>query len=265
MLPPELDEDSPPRTMADVQPLEQGAHAWFDYQIGGAYNPSLGTRVVSRDWYYGTALWTESSYSICYINAFQTQPDGNGERPDLTSNWPSEVVMTGMEDPEWGGEFLIDISTPEKREIAAAHVLKMVATCEDKLFAAVEFDNLDSFTRYTPSPFTKDDTVEYAKLLVKGAHIIGLAVAQKNTLELIDTGDYKAIGFDFALVEECGTYDECAAFRDAYSGKMVAVEYTQKGFENACATIGDTSAVVMRDVAVSMPESSSYVMKQCGP
>ena len=211
--------------------------------------------MVSRDWYSGTALGTESSYSICYVNAFQTQPDGDGERPDLTSNWPGEVVMTSMEDPSWPGEFPIDISTPEKRERAAAHVSKMVATCKEKLFAAVEFDNLDSFTRY--APITKENTVEYAKLLVKDAHSMGLAVAQKNTLDLIASGDHTAIGFDFAVVEECGTYDECAAFRDAYGGKMVAVEYTQKGFDNACATIGDTSAVVMRDVPVSMPDSSS--------
>ena len=173
--------------------------------------------------------------------------------------------MTSMEDPEWAGEYLIDISTPEKREMAAAHVLEMVKTCEDKLFSAVEYDNLASFTRYSNSPFTEADTVEYAKLLVNGAHNMGLAVAQKNTIELIDTGDYKTIGFDFALVEECGKYGKCTEFRDAYDGKMLAVEYTLEGFEKACAAIGDTSAVVMRDSAVSTPDSESYVMRQCGP
>ena len=199
----------------------------------------------------------------CYVNAFQTQPDGDGSRPDLTSNWPSEVVITELEDPEWGGEFLIDISTSELRSTAAAHVQQMIETCASKGYNAVEFDNLDSFTRYDDSGFTQADAVEYATLLVTNTHALGLAAAQKNTAELLGFKD--AIGFDFAVVEQCGEFDECEQFSTAYNEAMVDIEYQDSSFTNACSAIGGTSAVVRRDVGVTAPGSSTYVIDQCNP
>src|SRR5262245_46420773 len=47
------------------------AHAKFDYQIGGAYAPPSGVRVVSRD---HDAQPASGLYNICYVNAFQAQP-----------------------------------------------------------------------------------------------------------------------------------------------------------------------------------------------
>jgi hypothetical protein len=42
--------------------------------------------------------------------------------------------------------------------------------------------------------------VAYARRLVRRGHRAGLAVAQKNTVEL----DGRKAGFDFAVAEECG-------------------------------------------------------------
>ena len=47
-------------------------NAKFDYQIGGPYTPPSGVQVVSRD---RTAAPAAGLYNICYINAFQVQPD----------------------------------------------------------------------------------------------------------------------------------------------------------------------------------------------
>jgi hypothetical protein len=44
----------------------------FDYQLGGAYTPPSGTVTVVRD---RTDPIAADLYNICYINAFQTQPD----------------------------------------------------------------------------------------------------------------------------------------------------------------------------------------------
>ena len=51
--------------------LPQG-NGKFDYQLGGAYTPPSGTVTVVRD---RTAAIAAGLYNICYINAFQTQPD----------------------------------------------------------------------------------------------------------------------------------------------------------------------------------------------
>ncbi len=43
----------------------------IDYQLGGAYEPPAGTTVVVRD---ASADPVEGVYSVCYLNAFQSQP-----------------------------------------------------------------------------------------------------------------------------------------------------------------------------------------------
>ena len=166
------------------------ANGKFDYQIGGDYALPTGVQVVSRDWFAGTA--PSGAYGICYVNAFQTQandPDVN--RPDEKDNWPADLVLTALgDDPNWDGEYLVDLSTPQKRTAAAAWVKPMTQECADKGFQAVEFDNLDSWTRFQDSPvasqppFGRAEAVAYAALLVADAHAAGLAAAQKNTAEL---------------------------------------------------------------------------------
>lgn len=44
----------------------------FDYQLGGSYPPPQGTVIVSRD---RTDKPATGAYNICYINAYQTQPE----------------------------------------------------------------------------------------------------------------------------------------------------------------------------------------------
>ena len=86
----------------------------------------------------------------------------------------------------------------------------MIETCARKGFDAVEFDNLDSWTRFDGTdragavPFDEDDAVAYAARLTAIAHALGLAVGQKNTPQLDASTSLDVIGFDFAVVEECG-------------------------------------------------------------
>ena len=66
----------------------------------------------------------------------------------------------------------------------------MIRTCDRKGFDAVEFDNLDSWTRFddTPRegdvPFGKRAAIAYARRLIRRAHRRGLAAAQKNTTQI---------------------------------------------------------------------------------
>ena len=199
------------------------ARAKFDYQIGGSYDPPSGVRVVSRDRLDSPA---EGLYNICYVNGFQTQPGRDGEEGD--NAWFQEPERRHLllrrnngrlfEDPDWPGEIMFDIRTDSNRRELADIVGGWIAGCRTSGFDAVEIDNLDTFTRSfvednnDETYLSEDDAKEYAKLLIAKAHARNLAIAQKNTLDLGSAG--RQIGFDFAIVEECGEFDECGDYHD---------------------------------------------------
>ncbi len=247
------------------------ANVRFDYQIGGDYPLPAGVGVVSRDWFSGEA--PTSAYGICYVNAYQTQADEPGvDRPDEKSNWPPNLVLTALgDDPNWGGEYLIDISTPEKRTAAANWVRPMLETCAEKGFEGVEFDNLDSWTRFqgTPVagqvPFGRAEAVAYAALLVADAHALGMAAAQKNTVELSTTEARTQAGFDFAIAEECGRYKECGRYRALYGNLVFVIEYRKKDFKKDCDNkkLRRKLSITLRDRNVTTPGSGSYVYRSC--
>jgi hypothetical protein len=250
-------------------PAPPPVNARFDYQIGGDYRLRSGVRVVSRDWFAGRA--PRRAYAICYVNAFQTQDDESGvKRPDERSAWPRDLVLGELgDDPNWGGEYLVDISTAAKRKRAARWVQPMIRTCARKGFDAVEYDNLDSWTRFddTPRdgdvPFGKGDAIAFAELLADRAHARGLAVGQKNTVELTRRQAIRRIGFDFAIAEECGRFDECQDYRAVYGNRVIAIEYRRADFSKTCRLVGSRISVVLRDVAVTRPGSRSYAYDSC--
>ena len=157
--------------VAAVSPAPPPTNAGFDYQIGGDYPLPEGVSVVSRDWFSGPAA--DPAYSICYVNAFQTQANEPGtDRPDERSNWPRKLILSKLgDDPNWGGEYLVDVRRGKKRKRAARWVQQMIDGCAGKGFDAVEYDNLDSWTRFdgTPLakkvPFGKRQALAYARLL----------------------------------------------------------------------------------------------------
>jgi hypothetical protein len=209
--------------------------AGLDYQLGGDYPLPPGVTVVSRDWHHGRAA--PGAYNVCYVNAFQTQP---GER----THWPRGTVLTKYgDDPGWPGEYPVDISTPRKRARAARFVGRWVKRCKVKGFDAVEYDNLDSFSR-SHHLLTRKDNRRYAALLVAAAHAAGLAAAQKNWA----AWDGTSVGYDFAVAEQCAQYSECASYADHYGRHVLAVEYRDKPFAKACRRWSHTFAVVRRDV-----------------
>jgi hypothetical protein len=217
--------------------------AEFDYQIGGAYPLPAGVTVVSRDWRDRPA----GDYAVCYVNAFQSQP---GE------HWPRSLVLP-LEDPDWPGEFAIDFSTGRTRARAARHVERRVRRCAAKGFRAVEYDNLDAWTRYPQAPFGRADTIAYARRLVRVAHRHGLAAAQKNTVEL---NGPRLVGFDFAIAEECGRWRECGRYERMYGQHVLAVEYRRRDLRRTCRVF---RSAVLRDLDVSRPGAPGYRFARC--
>ncbi|OQR65564.1 hypothetical protein B6E66_02700 [Streptomyces maremycinicus] len=229
-------------------------HAGFDYQIGGAYTPPAGVKVVTRD---HTASPAAGLYNICYVNAFQAQPGAESE-------WASDLLLRDsagnvVYDEDWG-EALLDVSTSAKRQRIADRIGVRIDGCRDKGFQAVEPDNYDSYTR-SRNRLTANNAQAFIKLLSTRAHADGLAIAQKNTSEL--AGNRTANGLDFAVAEECGQYDECGDYTSAFGNNVIVIEYTNTGRTKACAGWGGTLSIVQRDVDVSPAGSGGYVRKTC--
>ncbi|MEU4142704.1 endo alpha-1,4 polygalactosaminidase [Streptomyces parvulus] len=235
-------------------PAPPPAGAGFDYQIGGAYTPPAGVRVVSRD---HTASPAAGLYNICYVNAFQAQRGAEGE-------WDADLLLRDaagkiVYDTEWK-EALLDTRTADKRRRIADKVGTWIDGCADKGFQAVEPDNYDSYTR-SKKLLDAADAQAFVKLLAERAHAGGLAIGQKNTVEL--AGNRVANGLDFAVAEECGEWDECGDYTAEFGDHVIVVEYTAKGLDKACSGFGDTLSIVRRDLDVSPKGSSSYVRETC--
>ncbi|WP_210587306.1 endo alpha-1,4 polygalactosaminidase [Streptomyces sp. GESEQ-35] len=227
-------------------------NAGFDYQIGGAYKPPSGVRIVARD---RSASPAPGLYNICYVNAFQAQPDAEQE-------WPADLLLRDADggvviDEDWD-EALLDIGTAAKRTRIAGRVGEWIDGCADKGFDAVEPDNYDSYTR-SDGLLTADDATAFIALLSRQAHARHLAIGQKNTVEL--AGQRKKAGLDFAVAEECGQYDECGEYAEAFDDRVVDIEYTDSGLRKALSDFGDRLSIVRRDVMVTTPGSKGYVRR----
>ncbi|MFJ6723882.1 endo alpha-1,4 polygalactosaminidase [Streptomyces sp. NPDC091281] len=229
--------------------LPPTAAAW-DYQIGGPYTPASDVKIVSRDY---TAQPAAGLYNICYINAFQTQPE------DL-ADWPAELVLRDsngkiVEDPKWKDEYMLDIRTPEKRTAILNKIKPWIDQCASKGFDALEPDNYDHYLR-SKDMIDTDQSKAFMKLLVDYAHSKNLAIAQKNTLEL--AGDAAGLGIDFAVVEECGQIwetggqPECPDYYAVFGSRIVNVEYTNEGMKRACDGFAGKFSIVQRDENVTV-------------
>jgi hypothetical protein len=232
------------------------AGAQWDYQIGrpnGAYTPPSGVQIVSRDRQSAIA---PGLYNICYVNAYQAQPNETWDSNLLLHDANNNVVM----DTQWN-EPLLDIRTAEKRTAIMNVVGPWIDGCGTSGFDAVEPDNYDSYGR-SQGLITTSDAEAFMSLLVARAHSHNLAIAQKNTVELAP--DRQTLGIDFAVVEECGvTTGECAAYVNYFGNHIVDVEYSDAGMTNVCADYASTLSIVRRDVLVTAPGSDTYVYGTC--
>lgn len=230
----------------------------FDYQLGGSYPPSAGVELVVRD---RTETPADGLFSVCYINGFQTQP---GEQ----RAWPEGAFLTVdgelVVDPDWPDEILLDTSTNKTRDAIAGIVSTWIRGCADAGFDAVEFDNLDSFTR-SRGALVFEDNLALATSLAEVAHAAGLAVGQKNsaqhTLRLKDEA-----GFDFAVAEECAAYDECSAYTDVYGDAVIDIEYADdppRSFAEMCDDPATPRSTILRDRDLVTPEDDGYVFASC--
>ncbi len=228
----------------------------FDYQLGGPYAPPAGVAIVARD---RTAAPAEGLYNICYVNGFQVQP---GEEAFWMTQHPDLLLRDGagqlVIDADWN-ELLIDVGTPEKRAGVAAVVGGWIAGCAAAGFDAVEIDNLDSFSR-SGGLLRADDAVATMALFAAAAHNVGLAIAQKNSAEIV--GRKAELGCDFVVTEECNAYEECDVYTEAYGDHVLVIEYQRAAFEAGCEAFPHLS-IILRDLDLTTPDGGEYVYDGC--
>lgn len=235
--------------------------AGFDYQLGGAYDPAASVGIVDRD---RTESPVPGVYNICYLNAFQTQPE---EAEAWMRDHPEFLLRDGGElvtDPAWPGEYLLDVSTSAKRAALAEIEGKWIDDCATAGYDAVEPDNLDTYSRF-PDLLTDDAAVAFSRLLAERAHRVGLAIGQKNAAGLGSRGRDEA-GFDFAVVEECEAYSECDDYTAVYGRHVLEIEYTDSGdgvFERACEARGGDLPIILRDRDVVPEGDPGYHYESC--
>ncbi|MFY0409524.1 endo alpha-1,4 polygalactosaminidase [Solicola sp. PLA-1-18] len=253
---------SSPPAQAASSPEAPPVAGRVDYQLGGAYKPARGVDVVVRD---RTSKPARGRYSICYVNAFQTQP---GELGWWRSKHPGLLLHDDdgqlVADPDWPDEVLLDTSTANKRAGLARIVGRWVRGCADRGFDAVESDNLDSWTR-SDGRLTRAGNIALARSLVRTGHRAGLSMGQKNAAEAVRAGRRTA-RFDFATAEECEVYRECGAYRRVYKRHLIEIEYTDNGkraFRRACAKRGHSVSVLLRDRDVVRRGADGYVSRWC--
>ena len=248
---------APAASVTVPDPVLPTANAKWDYQIGKAYTPRDGVTVVSRD---RTEAPLAGGYTMCYVNAFQTQPDAVKWWKNRHDNLLLKKANGSYVVDSYWGETLFDLRTVKKRAALATIVNRWITGCADDGFQAIEPDNLDSWTR-SGGLLTRDQAFAYAKLLIDHAHSESLAIGQKNAAGQTALG--KTTGFDFAVAEECGRYKECNAYTSAYGNQVYVIEYRLQDFKYSCQRWGDQLSIILRDRNVTAPGSKNYVYKAC--
>lgn len=226
----------------------------FDYQLGGAFPPAAGVAIVDRD---RTSRPAPGAYNVCYVNGFQTQPGEarwwKRRHPELLLRRDGRLVKDGA----WN-ELLLDTSSAAKRARLARVVGGWFDGCARRGFDAVEPDNLDSWTR-SQGQLTLAQNRAFARQLILRAHRAGLAIAQKNTTELLPS----RLEFDFAIAEECQTYGECDDYMRRYGGRVYEIEYSRSRFEAACRARGGELSISFRDRLVAPRGAPGFRSAHC--
>lgn len=236
------------------------AHALFSYQIGGAFRPEAGVRVVDRD---RLARPVPGLYNLCYLNAFQAQ---TGEQRWWRTNHPDLLLFRhghAVVDQQWH-EQLLDTSSSSKRRALARIVGGWIGGCARAGFQAIEPDNLDSWER-SAGALTAGDNLAFASLLIAQAHRARLAIAQKNAAAAAGAG--RRLGFDFAIAEECQAYSECGAYTRVYGREVIEIEYPDNGgapnFAAACRIRGSQTSIVYRDRNITPAGQPGHIEQSC--
>jgi hypothetical protein len=151
---------------------------------------------------------------ICYFSAGSWE----GFRPDA-----ADIPLARKGDPldaPFQDELWLDIRSAEVRTLMQRRLDLAVALGCD----AVEPDNVDGYGNDTGFELTPADQLDYNRFIAAEAHARGLSVGLKNDIDQL--ADLQP-DFDWALNEECFTFNECAQYQDNFLASNKAVFHAE--------------------------------------
>lgn len=239
--------------------LQPPAGAAFDYQVGGAFAPPAGVRVVVRE---VTSPPAGLGYDICSVNGFQAavREEPLERVPELLLRDESGEPIT---DEGWSQGYFYDISSSEKRAAVLEHLRPQFEACAKAGFHAIEVTDFDSFERAF-GMIIEDDNFALARGYVALAHELGLAIAQKNTPQY--AAELRAMGFDFVISDLCGWYDECDEYTAHYP-VVFNIEHadttTAISWISMCRKKPDGVEMIVRDPEFVAADRPGYFYRTC--
>ncbi len=166
-------------------------------------------------------LHDDGKVLICYFSA------GSVERwrPDADA-FPGGAIGEPLDG--WPGERWLDVRDDRVRDVLRGRLDLAVETGCD----AVEPDNVDGYQNRTGFELTRADTLDFLGFLAREAHARNLSVGLKNAVGLVDA---VVRDFDWALNEECLSYDECGTLRPFLDAEkaVLHVEYVDRAAQGA--------------------------------
>ncbi len=187
------------------------------------------------------AVHASGGYAICYVDAGSIE----SYRPDFDRfvRWHRRHGRSLLGHPfsrRFPDERWANVGGEVQRRFLLRMMDRRTAKCARAGFDAVEYDVVaaeESSPKVTGWRVSYRDQLAYNRGLARIAHRHGLAVGLKNDLSQVKDllGD-----FDFAINEECFTYDECGKLKPfVRAGKPVFhVEYTNSRREFCATTEG---------------------------
>ncbi len=179
--------------------------ATWQWQLSGTIDLSVKAAVFDLDVddtsaAIVVALHAAGRHVICYVDV------GTWEsyRSDAAA-FPARLLGKGVDG--WPDERWLDIRS---LSVLLPIMERRLDTCAAKGFDAVEPDWLDAYDQATGFPITRAQSIAYDRAIAAAAHARGLGIAQKNAPGLVSVLHST---FDFAVVEQCFQYDECAEFQ----------------------------------------------------
>lgn len=199
-----------------------GVNTTWQWQLKGKINTSYAADVYDVDLFDTSvtqinALKAQGRKVVCYFSA------GSYENWRADKNSFQSTDYGKPLDPEWEGEWWLDIRSTNVRNI----MLSRLDTARSKGCDGVEPDNVDGYSNTTGFPLTAAHQLDYNKFLANAAHSRGLAIALKNDVDQLSALEPY---FDMALNEQCNEYSECGGYSVFTSkGKPVFnAEYASK-------------------------------------
>jgi hypothetical protein len=161
---------------------------------------------------------------ICYFSAGSWE----GFRPDA-GDFPAAAKGEPLDAP-FQDELWVDVRSAEVRTLMKRRLdLAAARGCD-----AVEPDNVDGYRNDSGFDLTAADQLDYNRFIAAEAHARALSVGLKNDIDQLDDLEPD---FDWALNEECFTFNECAQYRDNFLASHKAVFHAEYVDRNQIAKV----------------------------